>query len=226
MSTGMRVGELSRVSNESVSTIKYYLREGLLHRGEQSAPNQAAYDESHVRRLRLIRVLTDVGGLAVADVREVLDAISDETLSLHELLGVAHHALGPARAAPGDDVERAREEVDRFVESLGWDVTPDAPARSGLAEALAALRRSGLDLGTAVFERYAKTADRLAAWEIGFIPESPRRTAVEAALVGTVVFEAALVALRRLALEHHSARRFKQPRRRATRGGRASRAKT
>lgn len=31
---------------------------------------------------------------------------------------------------------------------------------------------------------------------------------MEAVVVGTVVFEAALVALRRLAQEHHSARRF------------------
>ena len=53
----MRIAELSRDSGVPVPTIKYYVREGLLPPGELTSPNQAQYDASHLRRLRLIRAL-------------------------------------------------------------------------------------------------------------------------------------------------------------------------
>ena len=73
----MRMGQLSSETGVAVATIKYYLREGLLPAGELSPPNQARYDESHVRRLALIRSLLEVGGLSIADVGAVLAVIDD-----------------------------------------------------------------------------------------------------------------------------------------------------
>lgn len=209
----MRVSELSRASGASVPTIKYYLREGLLPPGHPTARNQAVYSDDHLHRLRLIRVLVDVGGLDLASVRAVLDALADETLSVHDLLGVAHHALGPPPdPAPVDaDVQRAREEVDAFLRELGWRLTPDAPSRRKLADALVALRRLGREVNASIFLPYAQLADELAARELASMPaagEAPRAELVERAVVGTVVFEAVLVALRKLAQEHHSAIRF------------------
>ncbi|MFD0479411.1 MerR family transcriptional regulator [Nonomuraea thailandensis] len=58
----MRISELSARSGVAIPTIKYYLREGMLHQGEQTAATRAEYDETHLRRLRLIRALLDVGG--------------------------------------------------------------------------------------------------------------------------------------------------------------------
>lgn len=213
----MKISELSRRSGISVATIKYYLREGLLAPGTPTAPNQADYGEDHVHRLRLIRALIEVGGLGVAPVRRVLDAIGDERLPMHEVLGIAHHALGPPpdTAPLPDDVVRARSEVDRFISDLGWNVSAHAPARRALADALVALRRLGLDYDVQAFRLYADLADELAASELEHVrTSSSRAEAVESAIVGTVVFEAALMALRRLAQEHHSAKRFGRARRR------------
>lgn len=86
---------LSTTSGVSVPTIKYYLREGPLEPETLTGPNQADCRDDHVHRLRLIRALMDVGGLGVGAVRAVLAAIADPELSLHDLLGVAHQALGP-----------------------------------------------------------------------------------------------------------------------------------
>ncbi len=210
----MRISELSRASGVPVPTIKYYLREGLLPAGQPTAPNQAEYDQSHLHRLRLIRALVDVGGLGIAAVRAVLDAIADETVSAHKMLGVAHYALGPPpdREPVPDDVALARKDVDDFLAELGWSVSPEAPSRRKLADALVALRRLGRDVDTKAFLPYAKAAHDLAARELSAMPAgAPRADLVEAAVVGTVVFEAALVALRKLAQEHHSALRFAQP---------------
>ncbi|MGH9226242.1 MAG: MerR family transcriptional regulator [Acidimicrobiales bacterium] len=204
----MRISELSRTSSVSVPTIKYYLREGLLEPGSSTGPNRADYGESHVHRLRLIRVLMDVGGLSVAAIGDVLDAIADESLSMHEVAGRAQYALGPA-ATEGedvpDDLRHARGEVDRFLAGLGWHNTPGAPGRRALADALVALWRLGRGYGVEVFRPYAELSDKLAAHEVTIIePDATRSEAVEAVVVGVVVFEAALVALRRLAQEHHS----------------------
>ena len=207
----MRISELSKEAGVSIPTIKFYLREGVLAPGRPTAPNQADYSEEPLRRLRLIRSLTEVGGLTLRQVRSVLEAMDDERRPLHELLGVAHHALGP----PPDDgptppeMARARADVDRFLSDLGWRVSAEAPARMALAQALATLRRLGRDVEASVFEPHARVADRLAAQEVGTLdPAAPRAETVEAAVLGTVVFEAALVALRRLAQEHHSAIRL------------------
>ncbi|HET9416682.1 MAG TPA: hypothetical protein VFP30_04000 [Candidatus Limnocylindria bacterium] len=74
---------------------------------------------------------------------------------------------------------------------------------------MAALRGLGGDVGPEVFECYAQHASELAEAEIDCVAEAPRaETAVETTVIGTVVFERALVALRRLAQEHHSRTRF------------------
>ena len=209
----MRISELSRASRVPVATIKYYLREGLLPPGQPIATNQADYDESHLHRLRLIRALVDVGGLGIAAVRAVLGTIGDESLSTHEVLGVAHHALGPPpdRGPVEEDVLQAREEVDRFLADLGWRVSAEAPSRRQLADALVALRRLGHEADTEAFVPYAEAADQLAGQELAAVPSDlPRADLVEGAVVGTVVFGAALDALRKLAQEHESATRFGQ----------------
>ena len=207
----MRIAELSRRGGVPVATVKYYLREGLLPPGEATARNQADYAEEHLHRLRLVRALLEVGKLPLASVRDVLAAVDEESLPLHEVLGRAHHALGP-RDAGGpepEDVRRARNEVDGLLVALGWRVSQAAPGRRALADALVALRRLGRDVGPEAFEPYAKVAESLAAGELAHLDghEGSRADLVEAVVVGTVVFEAALVALRRLAQEHHSALR-------------------
>ena len=204
----MKISELSRASGLPVATLKYYLREGLLPAGTPTAPNQAEYGDAHVRRLRLIRTLREVGGLEIERIRRVIAAIEDRDLSRHDLFGVAQRALESARtsAEMTDDTRQARAEVDRFVEGLGWQVRPEAAAREELADALAGLRRLGRDYGTEVFGPYAQAADRMAAWEVSAIPTSePRSVAVERMVVGSIVFGAIFDALRRLAHEHHSA---------------------
>ena len=65
----MWMSQLSERSDLPVPTIKFYLREGLLHPGEAVGATRARYDDSHVRRLRLVRALIDVAGMRLDDVR-------------------------------------------------------------------------------------------------------------------------------------------------------------
>jgi hypothetical protein len=108
-----------------------------------------------------------------------------------------------------DDVVSARAEVDGFVADLGWHVSLGAPSRRMLADALVALRRLGWETGVQAFAPYAAAADSLARGEVDAIPSGTSRAeTVEFVVVGTVVFEAVLAALRRMAQEHYSAQRL------------------
>jgi len=202
----MRISELSAASGIPLPTLKYYLREGLLPPGEMTAVNQARYGEPHLRRLRLVRALTEVGGLPLKSVKTVLAAIDDEELPLHELLGLAHYALEPAAPAAPSTM---RDTVDSLLDELGWTVDEDAPGRRTLGWALATLRDLGRDVPLKTLRRYAAAAGSLAAAEVSAVPaDGSRSTAVENIVVGTVLFEAILNALRRLAQEHYSGERF------------------
>src|SRR6476659_9417694 len=96
----MRISELSARSGVSVATLKYYLREGLLHAGLATSATTATYDESHLERVRLIRALIDSGGLSVAAARRVTDALDTPPPARHDLLGVAHGALSGGPISP------------------------------------------------------------------------------------------------------------------------------
>jgi DNA-binding transcriptional MerR regulator len=220
----MRISELSSGSGVPIPTIKFYLRESLLPPGRRVATNRAQYDEGHVRRLHLIRALVEVGGLPLGTVREVLEAVDDPDVPMHEALGIAHRSLGPVLPDEDDPaVEDARAEIDGFLRDLGWEVSPDSPGRRELAVALATLRRLGWPAADAgLFAHYARVADRLAAREVErTTPETASRVqTMERVVIGTVVFEAVFSALRRLAHERHSAARV-GPTQRSSSGRRA-----
>ncbi|HEX9033248.1 MAG TPA: MerR family transcriptional regulator [Streptosporangiaceae bacterium] len=209
----MRISELANQSGVPVATIKYYLREGLLPAGERTAATQASYGAEHVERLRLIRVLREVGQVPVAAVAAVLAAVDDPSLALPDVLALAHHALGPAPVPAADDAHAmARTAVLDFVAARGWQVDPAAPAVDVLAVALTALRRVVGPCGPEVFTPYAEAADQIARYELATIdPGQGTARAVAQIVVGTVVYEQALLALRRLAEEHYSGERFGHP---------------
>jgi DNA-binding transcriptional MerR regulator len=196
----MRIGELSRVTGVPVPTIKYYIREGLLPPGEPTARNQARYEELHERRLALVRALVEVGGLSVAATRRVLDQLDRPDISLREALGKTQYALAPPVANEPDGA--AVEEVDALLDRLGWRVGAANPARRTLAELLRTLHRLGQDDVLAVVVAYAAAAERLAETEVALVLARPdTESRLQAVVVGSVLGDALLAALRRLAQE-------------------------
>jgi DNA-binding transcriptional MerR regulator len=132
----MRISQLAAESGVSVPSIKFYLREGLLHDGVRTSATQAEYDGEHVRRLRLIRALLGPGGLTVAGAQSLLGTMEHPPEYAHDLLGAAH-ASAPAGKANRDDLDAVRAEAA----SWGWDVPGCDPlVLSALGDALQSLR--------------------------------------------------------------------------------------
>jgi len=207
------MAELAKVTGVPVATVKFYAREGLLHAGHATAVNQAEYDESHVRRVKLVQALLQLGRLSIADARAVIVAVEDDTVSLHDAFGVAQDAMVADRDRSGPQYEAALVDVDKFVRRHRLKVRRDAAVRLMLADALVALVGCGLapdvkDL-TGLFDDVVATAVASATAEVATVPiNGPRTEQMEHTVVGTVTLDVAHSAIRRMALEHASAKRF------------------
>lgn len=211
----MRLAELSERSGVSTATIKYYLREGLLAPGRQVNATTAEYDEEHLRRLRLVRALIQVGRIPVATAKEVLGHVDDESLGRTMRLGAALWAL-PQPPAPDEDdpaVTAARHEVERLLTEVRWDSVRElgdlSPVHRSLVTTVATLIRLGYDWNAEVLVPYARLMRQVAARDLDFLEthESEAEKA-EMAVAAAVLFEPVLRALHRLAQEEETARRY------------------
>ncbi|WP_432138934.1 MULTISPECIES: MerR family transcriptional regulator [unclassified Streptomyces] len=211
----MRLSELSERSGVSTATIKYYLREGLLPAGRQVNATTAEYDEEHLRRLRLVRAMTQVGRVPVATVREVLRHVDDESLGRTVRLGAAVWALPQAPEPDEEDeyVRAAHREVTALLDRLGWhhakSLSALSPAYRSLVTAVAAFRRLGYDWGAEQLAPYAELMHRTAVLDLDNMETHPAEAEqVEFAVLGAILNEPALRALHRLAQEEESTRRY------------------
>ncbi|WP_338760347.1 MerR family transcriptional regulator [Nocardia vulneris] len=213
------MAELSRVSGIPTATIKYYQRAGLMHSGEIVKPNQAIYDESHLRRLALIRALIDVGGLSISQTQQVLAAIDSPDLPVRQVLNVFQRSM--SRVVPIDECDSvdalpdgpyvqdelarladARRLVDELVDRWGWQVAPDNPMRGSVAGVIAPFAHL---LPTAfenkdLLDAYAEAVSLIARADLCEVAKGrDRESMLEIATIGTVLGDALLAALRRLA---------------------------
>jgi DNA-binding transcriptional MerR regulator len=204
----MRVAELSRRSGVPVPTIKFYLREGLLPPGEFSSPNQARYGDAHLRRLRLVRALIDIGRLPIARIRDLLAEIDGPEPNLHHILGSALMPAAGREAPAAEAVAEAESRVNALIERRGWWISPESTARRAIAEAMVALQELDVPEPIEMIDAYADTADQLAAIDMELVRRrlDDPVSLVYGAVIGTIVGDNLIAALRRLAQEHVSAK--------------------
>ena len=202
----MRLAELCAETRVPPATVKYYLREGLLPPGERRSATRAEYGPAHVERLRLIRALVESGGVGIEGVRRIVSAIEQPPPSRHDFLGEAQQAIDgpPPPVAPSAGALEA-------IERLGWpECEPGRLAHLQAAMDTAAL--AGFPVTVERLVAYGQALEQVARFDLEALAADPRSATPEGALthvaVGTVVTDAVLVALRRLAQEHQSESRY------------------
>ncbi len=192
------MAELSRRSGTAVPTIKYYLREGLLPPGQSVGATRARYDEAHVARLRLIRALVEVAALSLEQVRAVLESF-DEAPDPGAAIGAAHLRLSPPPPAPPSEKSRGR--VAGLLADRGWLGEPDGPHATALATALDRMESVEQPLADASLGAYAEAAAAIARTDLAALGDRRGAEAATYAVLGTLLVEPVLVALRRMAQE-------------------------
>jgi DNA-binding transcriptional MerR regulator len=202
----MRMAELSAESGVPVATVKYYLREGLLPAGERTSPNQARYSAAHVQRLRLIKALTEVGGLPLASVGAVLRAIDDRQTP-HKTMGVVQQELvGPAPKVSDESAEWATGLLQELAGRHGWKWhEPGNNEVTHLVAALATAKDLGHERLAERLDEYVRLAQRVAEIDVEVvIGLTSVDKIIEAGLIATVLGDRIFAGLRHLAQEQIS----------------------
>ncbi|WP_342659613.1 hypothetical protein Rruber_03371 [Rhodococcus ruber] len=203
----MRISELVDRTGVPLATVKYYLREGLLMPGEATSATQARYDGRHVRRLALIRALA-AQGLPLPRIREIVRLLDGTDESLFVALGRAIAALPPYPPGDGESVPHDYPRARHVLERLGQLYDPRFAAVAQLERALAALDSVGLTMSDERIDVYGRHVLGIAEIDIDLLPTRSREATVEAAVLGTALYEPVLTAMRRLAHQHLAARRL------------------
>jgi DNA-binding transcriptional MerR regulator len=201
----MKVSELSQKTSVPLPTIKFYIREGLLPSGARTGKNQADYGEKHVERLSLIVALRDDAGLSIETIARALRA-ADAATARENFVIRAIDALDQGKGVVAADLdpvafERALTVVLRLAEERKWEVEPGDVAVRDAARAVVAIERGFPTENEESLGVYADVAGKIAECEIPddwALDESPD-AALRYAVLGTVLFEPFILALRRMA---------------------------
>jgi DNA-binding transcriptional MerR regulator len=208
----VKISEVCRLTGVSVSTMKYYLREGLVHGGERVETNQTAYDATHVHRVKLVRALIETGGLSIAAAKQVLSTLDADDTSLAHAFEAAQHALGVGGAAPGTAEPGSRDLIVALADAHGWKTTGENPGFEVAARALDAFSTIGFAPSGEFLDAYASAAATIARADLVALTTRTRPDLVaELMVVGTVLGDALIAGLRRIAQENETAELFPVP---------------
>lgn len=197
----MKLRELAEATGVPVPSIKYWIREGILHPGTLRNQTTAVYDERHVERLELIVTLRDEFHLPIARIHELTGLIDDPTVPLVEVMEQCQLiATGLSR----EGSERALTEgygaqVSGLVATAGW---PDVSsvARDALATVLRDAERVGVRFDSDDLARHARALIEIATRDIEYIQPNGTRDAVARNLLrGAAAQTRVLLAVNQLA---------------------------
>ncbi len=216
----MKISELARRSGVTISSIKYYIREGLLPSGtpfgDNPAKNQARYGDQHLKDLALIRALRERAGISIASLRRVLSAIAEAESGHKDSLAVSVRSVEVERLANREGPELDPDEpeyraawsaLEQLMAARGWERDEDDPEVQELLASMVAVGHVWpYELPNGIWTQYADLGEHAASFEIpeGWDPERFPSETVRYAIVGTYLFEPVILAFRRLALSQRS----------------------
>jgi len=210
----VRISELVERTGVPLATLKFYLREGMLMPGEARTATRSEYGEEHVRRVALIRALSDVAGLPLQRVKTVLGLIDSPTASLFESLGSAVAALPPyTDDVRADETEPSTPEYPRAhaaITALGQVYDPRFAAVAQLERALAGVETAGIPMTADRLDVYGAHVRAMAEFDLARMPEEGREEQLGYAVLGTALYEPVIAALRRLAHQDIASRRLNE----------------
>lgn len=199
----MKISELSQATNVPVPTIKFYIREGLLPAGALTARNQAEYSDVHVERLALIRAMREAAGLPIDTIARVLRASES---AKEDFVVAAIDALErPIQVdiEVSSEVQSAAEQAMlALAKRRRWKLDAHDQSLRDAARALGVINTSFKPHDEQrALDAYADAIDRIAEFELpdDWAPDASPNAALRYAVLGTVVVEPFILALRRMA---------------------------
>lgn len=119
----MRIGELARATDCRVVTIRYYERVGILARPARAANNYRWYGTKHLRRLRFVRRMRELG-FTLDEVRTLLGLIDQGNYTCDDVRCLAQGHLDDVRARL-QDLQRMETMLADLVAQCTGGSAPD-----------------------------------------------------------------------------------------------------
>jgi len=85
----LKIGELAKAAGTNVSTIKFYVKEGLIQAASKTSPNMAYYHSDAIARVQLIKSLQKEHYYPLSLIKHMLDAANTNQTEM-ELLDAIH----------------------------------------------------------------------------------------------------------------------------------------
>ena len=196
----MKLNELAAESGVSTTTLKHWIRVGILPAGRLRNRTTAVYEQSHVDRARLIVVLRDSYNASTEAIRSLTDVIDSDVPTLEVMNACQAFALGISEDAASDpDHDVFRERTHELMRRRDWRGYPGA-AEQGLALALAEASAVGLDYDVDELMDYADALEPLAGRNIAALqPDGSRDEVARRMLLAVHARARQLVAVSSLA---------------------------
>jgi DNA-binding transcriptional MerR regulator len=192
----VRISDLAREADVPLATIKFYLREGLLHDGRLTSKTQAQYDESHIKRLRVVRFLTEFEHLTISATKELVASLDDAPKSIEDLLEIAHVALGRHNGRENIDTQVVQSMLGRW----GWRIDGEScESLRSLSNGLSELNSVGILLSREELDKFAKAMHEVAEIEVNQRPTITDSGDLLHWVARTIAINLVLLDLRRLA---------------------------
>ncbi len=111
----LRIGELAREAGVSVTTVKFYVKEGLIRPARKTGRNMAYYDRSCISAIALIRKLQRERYYPLSVIKRLMEAAPVERVEL-ELLDAIHKVDLPDSEMPNPEERLPLSEAARRTE--------------------------------------------------------------------------------------------------------------
>lgn len=202
----MKLAELSSRSGIPITSIKYYVREGLLESGRAITSRSSNYDEAHLVRLTLIRFLIRSLEMPVEKVKVILAKIDSDEPDFLQAMTRVHSALPPyvdthelGADVTAATIDRARRALAGSGLGFNESLVYDNALLVQLGHALSVAEAAGIPQHPEHLASYVEAARIVARADLQLVPTDSPTNAIEFAVKGTVMYEPVLLALRRIA---------------------------
>ena len=198
----MKISEAARYGGVTVSTFKYYLREGLVPEGIRLSGNQTAYGDEHVQRVRLVRALLETGGLSIERAKAVVSTIDSPDNSLAITFEAAQQSLAGTGSSTTPPSNASLARIEALAAEQRWKSLGANPGVEVAARVLDGLAAIGFEPSVEYLTAYAAAASTIARADLAALTTRTRPDLVaELMVVGTVLGDSLIAGLRRLAQE-------------------------
>jgi len=129
----MKIGDLAKLTDTRVETIRYYEKEGLIPAPSRNSGNYRVYEDAHLKRLSFIRRSRDLG-FTLEQVRTLLKLADNRDASCMEVDTIAaEHIVEIDRKI--SDLTLLRDQLVLSVDRCQGDTIADCKIIEALAPA-------------------------------------------------------------------------------------------